>query len=404
MPLFDYTGQLESGEAFSGTIECASFGAAQQALAGLGVWVTSLRPTDRNGYVAPLALDDFLFFNEQVAAISKAEIPLEQGLRQLASDVASRRLKRLLLDLADDLSSGTPLESAIARQRGRFPASYAGVVQAGVRTGDLSGALYGVAAHLRIKSGVRRALVEIFTYPAVVLIAAFFVLSGVMRVILPALRDLMSDVRGMGLGNLPRLAIDGPTALFALADAWPRVEAGFAVVVAALVLGALFASFRVGAAFREWVLRRMPGVGRVYWASVLARFTHTAALGAHAALPLPEIMDSSGAASGSRELAVAARRAAERMRAGASVEAALAPERSIPALWTCVVRSTAARGELPAALAELARAYEQRAAQWTSLLRIILGPLLLLLLAGTFGALFSIVFLAFGGIIQALSF
>lgn len=404
MPLFDYTGQLETGEAFSGTIQCDSFDAAQQRLAGLGVWVTALRPTDRNAYVAPLSLDDFLFFNEQIAALSKAEIPLESGLRQLAADVASRRLKRLLLDLADDLASGTPLESAITRQRGRFPASYAGVVQAGLRTGDLSGALYGVAAHLRIKSGVRRALVEIFTYPAVVLVAAFFVLSGMMRYILPALRDLLSDVRGFGFGNLPRLAETGPAVLFGLADAWPRVEFGFVVVVATALLAALFASLPAGAAFREWVLRRLPGVGRVYWASVLARFTHTAALGAHAALPMPEIMDSSGAASGSRELAAASRRAAQRMRSGESFEAALTPERSIPALWTCVVRSTAARGELPGALEELARAYEQRAVQWTNLLRIILGPLLLLLLAGTFGALFSIIFLTLAAVIQMLSF
>jgi len=129
---------------------------------------------------------------------------------------------------------------------------------------------------------------------------------------------------------------------------------------------------------REWILRRIPGIAQVYWSSVLARFTHTSALAAFSGTPLPELIATSGAASGSVSLMKTTRRVSEELSRGVSLEEAARDEPDIPALWTCVVSVTAPRGELPAALEELARTYELRARQWAGTVRIIFGPLLLL--------------------------
>ena len=149
MALFDYTGQLRSGELFQGTLEAKSREHADAMLTDMGVRVTALRPAERTAYVAPLSLDDMLLFNEQLAALTKSSVPLEEGLRNLAADVGSRKLKRLLRDLAEALAGGMPLEQAIQLHQARFPAQYAEVVRAGLETGNLAGTLYGVATHLR---------------------------------------------------------------------------------------------------------------------------------------------------------------------------------------------------------------------------------------------------------------
>jgi type II secretory pathway component PulF len=78
---------------------------------------------------------------------------------------------------------------------------------------------------------------------------------------------------------------------------------------------------------------------------------------------------------------------ADRLARGDSLEQAAGSEADVPALWTCVVSATAPRGDLPAALAELARNYEMRAQQWTSAMRIILGPLLLLIVGAMLGGI-----------------
>jgi type II secretory pathway component PulF len=338
-------------------------------------------------------LSDLTFFNEQLAALTKAGLPLEQGLQQLASDVGSRKLKRLLLDLAQDLAAGTPLPQALQRQQQRFPAGYPDVVAAGLSTGDLGGTLYGLTTHLRLKSGFRRILIEIVTYPLVVLALAFYVSSFLMRYVVPLLADMFADLRAEGLPG--RRVPEESVFLFRLAGAWPVVELVFLAAVSVLLFLLFVAVFPGARGLREWLLRRVPGVAQVYWASVLARFTHTTALAAYTGTPLPELLAAGGAACGSPALLAASRRVAERLTHGAALDQAVAGERDIPPLWTCAVQAAAPRGDLPGALAELARTFELRAQQHANAVRTVLGPLLFLLMAIMIGGLIASLFSVF---------
>lgn len=387
MPLFDYTGQLGSGASFQGTLEAESQTHAEVLLGHMGVRVLTLRPSRRNVLVAPLSLDEFTFFNEQLSALTKASLPLETGLRQLAADVGSRRLKRLLLDLANDLATGVPLEDALQRQRRRFPPQYPEVVSAGLQTGDLAGTLYGLTTHLRLKGSLRRSLLELAVYPALVLILAFVVSSFIMRAVVPELRailaELIGDIGAFGL----RATLGRGGFLFWLADIWPSVEIAVVALAALLIFGAVLASLPGVHGLRERVLRRIPGFAQVYWSSVIARFAHTSALAAFAGRPLPELVSVAGAASGSPALTQATRRVADRLSRGERLEDVVAEEPAVPQLWSCAVAVAAPRGDLPATLAELARTYETRAQHWANALRVILGPLLLFILALGLGGL-----------------
>lgn len=408
MPLFDYTGQLQSGSAFQGTLEADSQPHADAMLADMGVRVISLRPAKRAGYVTPLSLDDFLFFNEQVAAMTKAGVPLQEGLRQLAADVGSRKLKRLLLELADDLAAGTPLEAALEKAKSRFPTQYAGIVQAGVASGDLGGTLYGLAAHLRLKGDLRRAIAELTVYPLMILLFAFGVVSFLMRAVAPELELVILDMLGQipvgfTLSGAPPKLPAPPSFIFGLARAWPTVELTLLVLLIAGAGILLGTSLPGGRVVREWLLRRIPGIAQVYWSSVLARFTHTSALAAFSGTPLPELITASGRASGSPALARTTERVGAALSQGISLEHATRAQREIPALWTCVVSVTAARGELPAALEELARTYELRARQWSGTVRVILGPLLLLFVGGVLGLVIIGMLLPMVHLIQALT-
>lgn len=149
--LFDYQGQLQSGAEFQGTLEANSLEHARSALADMGVRVISLRQARRKPYVPPLSQADYLFFNEQVTALAQAGIPLDDGLRRVAAEVGSRRLKRALLSVAGDLERGVSLDDAVARAEIRFPGEYAGVLAAGIRTGDLGATLVSLTSSLRLR-------------------------------------------------------------------------------------------------------------------------------------------------------------------------------------------------------------------------------------------------------------
>lgn len=401
MPLYDYSGQVSSGALFQGTLEADDLEAARAALEHMGVRVGTIQDANRAAFVAPLSLAEFTFFNEQLAAVTRAGLPLDEGLRQLAADAGSRKLKRLLLDLASDLAGGQSLPQALERQARRFPTDYAGVVRAGLQTGDLSGVLYGLAAHLRLKCGFRRALLEVVTYPLVVMTLALFVASFVMRHVVPLLGGLLTDAR-RDFGLTPAVWESAAPLIFSIATVWPTIEALLAILLLAFAVASVLALLPGSYNLREQIVRRLPGVAQVYWSSVLARFSHASALAAFSGTPLPELIRASGQASGSPRLARSAERVAERLVQGDALSAAAAHGPDVPALWTCAIETAAPRGDLAAVLSELARTYELRAQQSVSTLRAVLGPVLFIGMAILIGGLIAGLLSAIAWIIRLM--
>ncbi|MBL8879576.1 MAG: type II secretion system F family protein [Phycisphaerales bacterium] len=407
MPLFDYTGQLQNGAAFDGTLNAESHERAEAILAEMGLRVISLRAANRRAFVAPLSIDDMLFLNDNIAAMTRGGLPLDEGLRKLAAETGSSRLKRLLLDVAEDLSRGQPLEQSIARHAARFPTDYAGVVAAGLRTGDLGGSLHALGTHLRLRSDIRRMLWEVAAYPLTVVIFAMIFLSLFMRFLAPSLAELRDEIIGFrrDMGVVPSNAeavFHGPF-FFHLAAQWSRVEIGILAIAGLLIATTLVLQLPALRGAREAVLRALPGVSRIYRASVLARFAHVCALAARSGTPLPELLLAGASASGSLRLSAAAKRVGDRLLQGASLQDASYREQEIPALFCSIVNSSGSAGELPASLQELAALYEQRARQRTAALRVVLGPILFLFLAATVGAVISGVMLAIVNLLNILT-
>jgi type II secretory pathway component PulF len=181
--------------------------------------------------------------------------------------------------------------------------------------------------------------------------------------------------------------------LFTIAQVWPTVELVCGLLLLLLILLAGLIVLPGRRVVREGVLRCIPGVAQVYWSSVVARYAHTTALAAYTGTPLPDLVAAGGAASGSPALAATTRRVADRLVQG---------ERDMPALWTCAVQVAGPRGDLPGALAELARTYELRAQQHVNVVRTVLGPMLFLLMAVSVGALVVSLLSAVGTFIRTM--
>lgn len=407
MPLFDYAGQLQNGTTLDGTLRAESSARAEEILAGMGVRVTALRAANRRSFVAPLSVDDMVFLNDNIAAMARSGLPLDEGLRKLAAECGSSRLKRLILDVAEDLASGQPLEQSVARHARRFPTEYAGVIAAGIRTGDLGGSLYALSTQLRLRSDVRRIIWEVVAYPLTVLIFTATLMSLFMRFLVPQLLALRDEIIGFrrDIGVIPSSAeatFHNP-ALYRLWGVWPGVEMATLLAIVALIVLGFVLSLPASRRARESVLRILPGVSGIYRASILARFAHVCALGARTGTPLPELIAAGAAASGSRQLTEAAERVTARLNAGATLAEAAQNEPEIPALFSAVVSSSGSTGGLPGALQELALMYEQRAKQRAAALRIVFGPVLFLVVSSTIGGVIGSIMMLVVNLIQILT-
>ena len=104
------------------------------------------RPHGPKHYAAKI----FAAFNQQLAQLTGAGLPVEQGLRMIAAEMRKSSMRRTLDLVAAELESGKTLPEAVAAYRDKFPPLYAQLIDAGIRAGNLSGILLNLGRHLTL--------------------------------------------------------------------------------------------------------------------------------------------------------------------------------------------------------------------------------------------------------------
>src|SRR5213080_280459 len=84
---FAYQAQTVEGHPLSGTIDAATVDDATRTLQGLRLRVLDIAPVARPPRGKPLRGEDFLAFNQQLAHLTGAGLPVEHGLRLIAQDM-----------------------------------------------------------------------------------------------------------------------------------------------------------------------------------------------------------------------------------------------------------------------------------------------------------------------------
>src|SRR3989442_5022025 len=138
----------QNGEIVEGVYIAENEARLRHELEEKGLYVLSLQP---KGAVAGLSLRlpqrhavatrEFLVFNQELATLLKAGMPLVQSLDLLKRRVESPVFRRVLDDVHDRARSGTALSDAFAAHADLFPRVYTASRLAGERSGSLASVL-----------------------------------------------------------------------------------------------------------------------------------------------------------------------------------------------------------------------------------------------------------------------
>ena len=118
--------------------------------------VTTLTRLGGRGEKARVKANDFLLFNQQLAALFRAGIPILQAISMLRKRAASSRLRAVLGDVEEKIRGGAALSQAFAAQGNLFPRIYTASILAGERSGALDDVLSRYVTYMRRNVGLRR--------------------------------------------------------------------------------------------------------------------------------------------------------------------------------------------------------------------------------------------------------
>jgi type IV pilus assembly protein PilC len=390
---FDYRAQTVGGQAISGSIDALNVEQAQRLLASLQLRVLEIEPAARvRG--KPLSSDDFLAFNQQLAHLTSAGVPVEQGLRLVAQDMHSGRLAATIKQLVSEMEKGTPLDQAFDKQREQFPPLYGRLVAAGISAGDLPGVLFNMGRHLELVQRVRAALWRALAYPIVVLAAVSLILLVLGYVVIPQFAKLFDDMHG----QLPRIT----EAILAMRYVMPAFV-GFLIIVfiGFPLLWQLFRATGRDRAVIDRLVLPLPLIGPILKANLASRWCDAVKIGVSAGLDLPRAIDLASDAVASP----AARRDGDALRtaleSGRTLES-VQHTRVLPATVPAAMSFSSKHHNLAETMATLAQMYQQQADMRLAILPAILTPVLVLFLAMIIGTIIAGMFLQFLSLISAL--
>src|SRR6267142_3494653 len=157
-----------------------------------GAGVASLGGFGLGGSHASVKANDFLLFNQQLAALVRAGIPILQAISMLRKRAASARLRAVLGDVEDQIRGGAALSAAFASQGNIFPRIYTASILAGERSGALDEVLLRYVTYMRRNVALRRKIRGALAYPLFLLFASGCMVTFLTVYVVPRMSDLFS--------------------------------------------------------------------------------------------------------------------------------------------------------------------------------------------------------------------
>src|SRR5262245_21449307 len=182
-----------TGEIIEGVYVADSESRLRKELEDKGLYVLSLQRratlsalTLRAGQRQRISRQEFLVFNQELATLLKAGMPLVQSLDILRQRVANRTFKAVLDGVHDKVKAGTSLSDAFAAHTGLFPAVYAASLMAGERSGSLDAVIRRYVAYEKVIGAVRRRTVSALIYPVILVVMMTLLIAIIVVRVIPA--------------------------------------------------------------------------------------------------------------------------------------------------------------------------------------------------------------------------
>jgi type IV pilus assembly protein PilC len=369
-----------NGEILEGVYVAENEGKLRHELQEKGLYVLSMQP---KGAIAGLSLRlpqshhintrEFLIFNQELATLLKAGIPLVQSLDLLKRRVTTPVFQKVLADVHERVRSGTALSDAFAAQGTLFPRVYTASLLAGERSGNLDAVLRRYVEYAKVIATLKRKIISALVYPAILIALAVVLVSIIVVLVVPAFADFYS-----GFGA------ELPIATRVIMRISAFVRGNFLAMgiglVAAVIAGYLWLRQEGQKARFDRALLRIPGFGPMAAKFSASQMSRTLATLLGGGLPLVNALDIAARSVGNQYMADQLDVVATRVREGQSFASALDARRTFPDIAVKMAEVGEATGALQDMLNTAADFFDEEIATYMERFVTLVEPVLLVVM------------------------
>ena len=142
---------------------------------------------------------ELIIFTRQLSAMIDAGVSILKGITIIQNSTKDPKIKKIYLNLAQEIQKGNSLSVAMRKQNGAFPEILINMVVAGEMGGTLERSLLLMSAHFEKEQKLKNKIKGASTYPIILAVIAVAVVILLMTFVLPTITSMFDK------GDLPPL-------------------------------------------------------------------------------------------------------------------------------------------------------------------------------------------------------
>lgn len=360
--------------------EASDEGAVRAHLEKTGYHVFEVRPKGINlsmtriGRKKRVKDQDLLIFNQEMAGLLRAGLPLLQALDMLLERDRGPDFTGLLRDVRERVKSGEELSEAFtASGAGMFPPLYTSTLMAGERSGELEQVLRRFIRYQQLVIGTKKRIVSAFAYP-ILLVALSLAMIVVMVVfVLPSFQGFYQSME-VEL-PLPTRVLLGISAFAQERGLWV-----FLGLVAGVWLLRRWTATETGSAWRDRLVLSLPLAGGILHRFSLSEFSRSLSTLLAGGLPLVPSLEVATSSVGNAYLRRKLRPMVPRVREGAALHEAMDESGVATDLAVDLVRVGEATGALDEMLANVSDFFDDEVETKVQRFLALIEPIMLMIM------------------------
>ncbi len=337
-----------------------------------------------------IPLDEFMAFNQELAALLRAGLPLLQALELMLERMEQSTFAGVLTEVRDRVKSGEELSEAFASFGDLFPALYPSTLKAGERSGELEQVIRRFIRYLRLVIDARKRIVSALVYPAVLICLSLCMMLILAVYVVPSFSRFYRDLDA----ELPAI-----TQVTLAVSYWLRDNIYY--LAAFLIVGAF--------ALRGWsrtpggrqtldrLRLKIPLVGEIFHEFSLSEFCRSLATLIAGGIPLVSGLETAASAVSNAYIGKSIQPSIDEVRQGQSFHAAIDRTGVFPRLSVDMIKVGEATGALDEMLTSVSDYFDERVETKVQRLLTLVEPLMLIVMGALVALLLISIYLPMFG-------
>jgi len=339
---------------------------------------------------------DKIVFTRQLATLIGAGLPLSQSLHTVLDQTENKQLQSVIQDITASVEGGKTLSDSFAKHTDVFDPVFIALVSAGELSGTLDDSLQRVANQQEKDAATMSKIKGALTYPIIVLFVILGVLLFMLFTVVPQVEKLYRDLKKT-LPFLTQMMVD--TAGFLSKFWW------LTIIIVGIVSYFLVQYLKTdsGIKMKDTAKLNVPIFGPMFRKLYMARFARTGQTLLSTGVSMLDMLRITATAINNSILEKSIMRAAEKVKGGKALSAAIEPEAYILSLVPQMINIGEQSGRIDEMMGKVAQVYEDELDEQIRTISTAIEPILMVVLAVVAGGMVGAILLPIYSLVNGIN-